>query len=171
MISVEFAPATAQINAYNAALSEYPTQLSRAYRRNTSRLRTRWLAALRVEPPPAGNFYPLRWRSAKERRFVIAELRREGNLPYQRTHELIRGWRVVIEDFDRGSGALSAYNTSYKAISVYGDYDTPRHPMFGDGGIPWLDPAEVHFQYASEAEAVLAGTILTFSPFAGVPQP
>jgi hypothetical protein len=36
------------------------------------------------------------------------------------------------------------------------------------GGISWLDPAEVHFQFASEAEAVLAGTILTFDPFAGV---
>lgn len=40
--------------------------------------------------------YPLRWTSDRQRRYVMKKLRDEGNLPYQRTGKLNRGWRVVI---------------------------------------------------------------------------
>lgn len=41
-----------------------------------------FLADLRTEPGKP--IYPLAWTSARQRRFVMAKLRREGNLPYQR---------------------------------------------------------------------------------------
>ncbi len=50
------------------------------------------LAILGAEPgPPA---YPIDWTSERQWRYVMAKLRREGNLPYRRTHALSRGWRV-----------------------------------------------------------------------------
>lgn len=48
----------------------------------------------RLQTEPGKPTYPLVWRSPKQRRYVMAKLRREGNLPYQRTHGLARGWKV-----------------------------------------------------------------------------
>ena len=169
MISAEFVPATAQIEAYHQNLRQYPTQLDRAIKRNTSRVRSRWLAALQVEPPPAKLFYPIQWKTPKQRAAFFATNGFGAGIPTQRSHGLIRAWRVLFQTMDKG-GSIVAYNVAETAVFVYGDWVTERQPMFNPayGGISWLDPAEVHFQFASEAEAVLAGTILTFDPFAGV---
>lgn len=59
------------------------------------------LPRLQTEPGKPG--YPLTWRSPKQRRFVMAKLRREGNLPYQRTHGLARGWKVNVIYAPRGN--------------------------------------------------------------------
>ena len=167
----EFVPASTQIAAFNEGVARYPTQLERAYKRNTSRLRTRWLAALQVEPPAAKNFYVLPWKTAKQRAAFFASDGFGGGIPSTRTHGLIKAMHVLFEPIQNG-GSIRAYNDSPKAIFVYGDFDTPRQPMFdaAAGGIPWLDMNEVNFRFASEAEEVLAQTILTFSPFAGIPQ-
>ena len=169
MISAEFVPATAQIEAYHQNLRQYPTQLTRAYKRNSSRLRSRWLAALQVEPLDASRFYVLPWKSRKQVKAFFASEGFGGGIPTERSHGLIRAWRVLFQTVEQG-GSIAAYNTAAAAVFVYGDWTTERQPMFNPayGGISWLDPAEVHFQFASEAEAVLAGTILTFDPFAGV---
>jgi len=39
--------------------------------------------------------YPIQWDSDKQRRFVMAKLSEEGNLPYQRTGAYQRGWKVT----------------------------------------------------------------------------
>lgn len=51
---------------------------------------------LRVEPPVRSwpGDYPLEWTSEKQRRYVMWKLRSTGNLPYQRTHQYVRGWHV-----------------------------------------------------------------------------
>jgi hypothetical protein len=54
-----------------------------------SRVRDR----MRVEGKPIE--YPVRWDSIRQKRFVIAKLRREGNLPYQRTHRSRLSWQAT----------------------------------------------------------------------------
>ncbi len=44
------------------------------------------ISDLRAEPGPPR--YPIRWKSERQRRYVMAKLRRENNLPYRRTHAL-----------------------------------------------------------------------------------
>lgn len=41
--------------------------------------------------------YPIRWKSPKQRRFVMAKLREQNNLPYQRTHRQATGWTVTVD--------------------------------------------------------------------------
>jgi hypothetical protein len=38
--------------------------------------------------------YPIKWDSDKQRRFVMAKLREEDNLPYKRTQDYVNGWVV-----------------------------------------------------------------------------
>jgi hypothetical protein len=60
--------------------------------------------------------YPIEWDSEKQKKFVLAKLRKEGNLPYRRRGQTRRGW------------ALSQVNDGYRlsneepaAFFVYGD--------------------------------------------------
>ena len=39
--------------------------------------------------------YPVQWDSEKQRRYVIAKLREEGNLPYTRTDAYRNGWKIA----------------------------------------------------------------------------
>lgn len=39
--------------------------------------------------------YPVQWDSEKQRRYVIAKLREEGNLPYSRTDAYRNGWKLA----------------------------------------------------------------------------
>jgi len=41
--------------------------------------------------------YPIEWTSEKQRRFVMAKLRAENNLPYQRTGRKPYGWQMNVE--------------------------------------------------------------------------
>jgi len=38
--------------------------------------------------------YPVKWDSEKQRRFVMAKLRTEDNLPYQRTGDYVNNWSI-----------------------------------------------------------------------------
>ena len=44
--------------------------------------------------------YPINWDSEKQRRFVIAKLKAENNLPYKRTGSYVNSWKIV--HFDNG---------------------------------------------------------------------
>lgn len=39
--------------------------------------------------------YPVQWDSEKQRRFVIAKLAAEGNLPYRRQNDYISRWKIA----------------------------------------------------------------------------
>jgi hypothetical protein len=75
------------------------------------------LAELRTEPGAAKK--PIQWTSDKQRRYVMAKLREEDNLPYKRTHQLSEGWEssYVLE----GNGiVIIVRNPAPSAKFVYG---------------------------------------------------
>ena len=55
------------------------------------------------------NDYPLEWASEKQRKYVMAKLRRENNLPYRRTHDFVHAWHVTA-DYTRGLSSIVIYN-------------------------------------------------------------
>ena len=59
--------------------------------------------------------YPLTWDSEKQRKFVMAKLRRENNLPYQRTGAHVNGWAMSMLP----NGYQSA-NIGHKAVFLWG---------------------------------------------------
>lgn len=83
-------------------------------------------AVERLATEPGKPRYPLRWKSERQRRYVMAKLRREDNLPYERTHALAEGWRHEAEADERG-GRLEVANDSDVARFVQGDDAQPYH--------------------------------------------
>jgi len=77
--------------------------------------------------------YPIKWDSERQRRFVIAMLRAQDNLPYSRTDALPRAWEIE----NTGTG-YQIYNSQDAAVYVYGNYEgarqsnihAGRHPVF-----------------------------------------
>ena len=51
--------------------------------------------------PKSRKGQPFAWSSEKQRKFVMAKLRRENNLPYSRTQQLRRGWKTVGKGSDQ----------------------------------------------------------------------
>lgn len=129
--------ATDVIDELNERAKSAPSRVSRAFAFELRRLEPELLALVSTEPPTADNYYPLPWKSKKQQRFVMAKLRREGNLPYKRTHKLIKSWRVVFKPTqDQVVGDITLENIDPKARFVVGD-DT--QPMFLK--IPWVQGA------------------------------
>ena len=71
--------------------------------------------------------YPLEWTSERQRKFVMAKLRRENNIPYRRTYRLRAGWRVGLSRVG-GGFAFRVENASDYAQFVVGSLakDTSR---------------------------------------------
>jgi hypothetical protein len=72
----------------------------------------------RYTPPPPDR--PIRWTSERQRRFVLAKLRREGNIPYRR-RGIQRLW-VIGVTARNNVYTVSARNPSDSAIYVYGSH-------------------------------------------------
>lgn len=72
--------------------------------------------------------YPLVWRSPRQRRFVMAKLRREGNLPYRRSGEFQKAWKVVAVR-ERGTSLITVSNDSGITEYLAGS-SADRQPMF-----------------------------------------
>ena len=105
-----------RINAY----------LSRSLVQNS---RKRVVRALRAEPAPNTSAdYPLRWKSERQRKFVMAKLRRDGNLPYQRTGQMSAAWEVK-GSISGGNPTLEITNDSPHIDYVRGNDDV-KQPMF-----------------------------------------
>ena len=87
---------------------------------------------VRLKTAPGPPKYPLKWRSDKQRRFVMAKLRRAGNLPYRRTGLLTNSWAVALA-FDGHEGSIAVTNAAPYARFVVGGPitgDSVRQPMF-----------------------------------------
>ncbi len=147
------------IQNQNKLIVQSPKLLATAMKRNTSRLKSRWKEALSAEPPSAQNFYPFRYKSAKQRRKVHAMRRERGGGAYVRTHKLSKAWKVEIVADEKGGGVV-VENKNPAAVFVYGEF---RQPMFdaAQGGVPWLDPEEVNRKFMLEATQVLEQTWFT----------
>ena len=88
---------------------------------------------------PASPKYPLRWNSERQRKYVMAKLRRERNLPYRRTGRVLQ-WRLeaVRSDPMNNGGTLDIElrNDVPYAKYVYGD----RQQLFhSDTGWPHVN--------------------------------
>jgi hypothetical protein len=59
--------------------------------------------------------YPIKWDSLKQKRYVIAKLRREGNLPYTRTGATEQAWqnKAIANGYE-------VSNIGHKAVFIYG---------------------------------------------------
>lgn len=91
---------------------------------------------------PGAPRYPLRWKSAKQRRKVMAMLRERGQIPYMRTHKISQGWRVVLERLSDGEGVFGVVNTAPGVAFVQGDYAQPYHLDTG-----WVQAAPIIVSY------------------------
>lgn len=168
-VSVDFTPPLDVINAINEAIAN-TNLMNVAYTRNTRRLLQRWIAALRVEPAGAQNFYPIHWKTAKQRKAFFASNGFGGGIPSTRTHALSRGWQGSVDGAGDG-GTFTVFNDAPEGDFVYGSFDSPRQPMFdgSTGGIPWGDPFEISAPFFDEAEEILISSWFTITDeWAGV---
>jgi hypothetical protein len=79
-----------------------------------------------LQTPPGAVKYPILWTSERQRRYVMAKLRRENNLPYKRTGKLLRDWRIDILRIENGIG-FSVNNQNPAAKYVIGDRQQQFH--------------------------------------------
>lgn len=103
----------------------------------------------RLQTEPGKPTYPLKWRSQKQRRYVMAKLRREGNLPYQRSHNLARGWKVEVIYNPRSNVEITdivIYNAVPYAKFVVGSPEY-KQPMFPH----WPESNRVIGQFQGQA--------------------
>lgn len=125
-------------------------RMNKAYKRRIKTIRQNVLDELRETPGKP--HYPLRWKSAKQRRFVMAKLRREGNLPYRRTGGLEAGWTTHIRD--RKDGAIfDITNNKPYARYVQGDDAQPFHLDTG-----WPQAADIVSKWREKATDLLIDT-------------
>jgi hypothetical protein len=110
----------------------------------------------RLQVKPGSPRYPLDWQSDKQRRYVMAKLRRENNLPYKRTDKLINSYDVELADDTSGGAILSVVNTDPKARFVVGDDAQRMHMQTG-----WVQIADVVSDARVEAEDLLIETWFT----------
>jgi hypothetical protein len=76
--------------------------------------------------------YPIRWDSDKQRRFVLAMLRENDNLPYRRTDELPKGWTIE----KAGVNGYKLYNPATASVYVYGNFEGARQSRIHQGRHP-----------------------------------
>lgn len=69
-------------------------RLNNDIQRGLEPLNNEMVSVMSAEPPVWRG--KRRWNSERQRRYVMAKLRRENNLPYQRSHLLSRAWEAVI---------------------------------------------------------------------------
>lgn len=103
----------------------------------------------RLQTEPGKPTYPLTWRSPKQRRYVMAKLRREGNLPYQRTHGLARGWKVNVIYAPRGNVEITEISVTNSAPNAKFVVGPPpfKQPMFPH----WKEANRVIGQFEGQA--------------------
>lgn len=83
---------------------------------------------MRLRTEPGKPRYPLRWKSEKQRRYVMAKLRRQNNLPYRRTHRLVNSWQVTV--LSDNQGGLIEVKHPWKGIEYVVGGGSRRQPMF-----------------------------------------
>lgn len=75
----------------------------------------------------------IRWKSERQRKFVMAMLRKDNNLPYKRTFKLRQGWEAVVEvDPKSGTITVTVQNT---AVGPDGKGGMKKYQPFVSGNI------------------------------------
>lgn len=150
------------IEAQNKQIVQSPKVMETLMKRSGSRLGSRILKVLKVEPRPAPPGIT-RYMTPKQRRFVHAQRRERGGAAYQRTHELINAWDVKVR-LSMDGGEIVAVNTSPTSEFVYG----VRRQRFIEV-IGWLDPVPALAPFEQEAQLIVAENWWTATdPDAGI---
>lgn len=159
MITASLTIDTDILDAINDAARKAPGLTATAYGRQITRQKSALLKKLRTEP--GSPKYPIRWTSERQRRFVMAKLKREGNLPYRRTGGLVNAWDV---SFDGATGEVSVTNPVPSAVYVVGEMQQAMHKDTG-----WYSYQDVLADAVVLAEEILIQTWFTLAdPTAGV---
>lgn len=117
MIRVTASFDTQALDGLIAFVDQFDDVAFEAFEETVADIQPALLAELRDTPGKPK--YPLRWASDKQRKFVMAKLRAEGNLPYQRTGKLAAAWTVDIER-NGSTFAMVVQNPATAAPFVYG---------------------------------------------------
>lgn len=155
MLTITVTVDTDILDAIAETARQSPRRMQTAYHRATVRLRKRLLDALQAEPGAPS--YPIRWKSQRQKRAVLRKLRLAGNLPYQRSHALVKQWKVALLS-DGTGGILEATNASPYVDWVQGDFTQPFHLDTG-----WPQAGALLSKYRVEAEEVLIQTWFTIN--------
>jgi hypothetical protein len=110
-----------QIAAAPTTMNIYTTT---TIRKEIENFVTRKLVNVNIPRPT----YPLVWRSERQRKFVMAKLRKSGNLPYKRTRDFQKAWKTIAVK-NGGESVLSVSNDSNITEYVSGS-SSDRQPMF-----------------------------------------
>jgi hypothetical protein len=103
MFAVDLVVDDTALQALREAHRRIPDAIARYVRRELRPYASQRVdRTLRQAPGPV--VYPIQWTSARQRRYVMAKLRADGNLPYQRTGRYVRGWHVEGDYTDVFSG-------------------------------------------------------------------
>lgn len=122
-----------------------------------------------LKPPPRVA-YPIHWASEKQRRYVMAKLREQNNLPYRRTGALEAANRYYAVQSPDGA-TLILENTSLYAKYVYGGASaaSARHQqaMHRNSGWPSMLKAkqEIHMRAMQVFRENFAQTLQAFGYF------
>ena len=112
---------TGTLTEFPALVGTIPERYADALRAEAEPVTARLLDQLRVTPPRPR--YPLRWTSERQRRFVMAKLREQGDLPYRRTGAYAGGYRIDARIAPR-RGSVTLRNETPYAPFVGGRLDT-----------------------------------------------
>ncbi len=141
MIYIKIIPDTDVLEAVHEAARQAPARMRRAAGK-IARGPTAHRLIVELSQEPGPPHYPLRWKSARQRRKVMAMLRESGHWSYIRTHKISQGWRVVLETLADGVGVFGVVNNAPGVEFVQGDYAQPFHLDTG-----WVQAAPVIVQY------------------------
>jgi hypothetical protein len=87
----------------------------------------------RLATPPRRPWYPLDWDSDRQRRFVLAMLRKRGSLPYRPTGRYEKNWHIVKQ-----KAGYSIENTSSFARYASGSASGEGQSHIHEGRRPLL---------------------------------
>lgn len=127
-----------------------PKRVQRDFDRRVIKVKQYAIPKLQKRPGPPK--YPLRWKSQKQRRYVMAKLREENKLPYPRTYRTIADWELEFTPKRGGiTGEVELKNDNPVARYLQGDDMQPYHIDTG-----WEPAAPV----AAEARRMLENELI-----------
>lgn len=130
-----------------------PREFERTYSNTVEALGEETIRKLSEEPGKPR--YPIRWTSERQRKFVMAKLRRENNIPYKRTHAYSSAWMYQRRRTPSG-GLFYVQNTALTDTGepleqyIQGDRQQGFHADTG-----WIRADTIIKEAAQEAELLL----------------
>lgn len=126
MIRADVQSARDVLDEIRATAQKSPTLMKNGVNIVIRRFRPRILADLRDAPTLGPDDYPRPWKSERQRRAYFATNGFGGGIPYRRTGELEKAWKITLKT-QSDTGVLAVENASKAAEFVQGDRAQPMH--------------------------------------------